>query len=308
MASVSISNSYNNIEVTLDQSGCSGVVYSSYKLYQNGSLYTTFNTTAVYHTFQNVPPGYNYYVIVEIYVAGPTLCQSPTSNTVTVSAYCIPAGQTNMKFSDLAAFYGLNSFDIKLSGVSNPSSGDTIFGKSALPSTGNPSKTTPNAVSELRNTCGGAIDVWGTPPPTYSYFRYTGQLAENLKAGFYKDGLNNVSNYVLAPATPPGSFSYCASFANEQRNYIMQSNGTIGVETIGPKVVKVNFTTSSLQLAMTGTITVKRLSDNATLATATVNASPGTNMWNNPYTLSWTNSANDTKIAVIVDVYQNCVV
>lgn len=162
MPAVSITASLNDITATVTStSPCSGIVFISYKLYQNGSLYLTSNVNNTTLTFNDVPLGFDYYVIIDIYTSGPTYCDTATSNTVTIFSYCIPSGQTNIRFSKLASFYELNTSNLVLSGTNNPSSGANIFGRSALPNTGSPSKTRPNSISELRNTCGGIVDSFG---------------------------------------------------------------------------------------------------------------------------------------------------
>jgi hypothetical protein len=157
MASVVIAGIKNDIQCVTQTTPCSSFIFITYKLYQGLSLYTSFSTTAPSYTFNDVPVGFDYYVQIEIYTAGPTLCDSATSNTITLTSYCIPSNATNISFNKLREFYDLNSFDVLLSGPNNPSSGNSIFGKSSLPNTGTPSKTRPNAVSELRSYCNGVI-------------------------------------------------------------------------------------------------------------------------------------------------------
>jgi hypothetical protein len=301
MASVSIVNSFDSIQITVDFTGCSGVLFVTHKLYQNSSLYTSFSTTGPNHTFVNVPVGFDYYVISDIYVTGPTLCESPTSNTVTITSYCIPAGQTNIKLSLLADFYSLPSFDILLSGPNNPSSGNSIFGKSALPSSGSPSKTRPNSISELRNTCGGARDVFANFQSAESYFNYKGTIGEFLNCGFKVDGINGLF-YTLESYPPFSDNLFCTLF-DKTRNEIRQSNGVIGVDTIGTKTLKIGFTETNTIYQLTGTVTVKRLSDNTTLTSTSFNHPAGSNLYTTLVTVSWTNSVT-TKVAVIVDVDQ----
>lgn len=163
MAAISITSSTNNVICTVTStSPCGAIIYITYKLYQNGSLYTSQNINGTSHTFTSVPVGYNYYVIIDIYTAGPTFCTSATSNTISITNYCIPIGATNMSMSKLGGFYGLTITNVLLSGTNNPSTSGTIFGNSDLPTSGSPSKLRPNAISELRNRCGGAFtwDFW----------------------------------------------------------------------------------------------------------------------------------------------------
>lgn len=159
MASVVITSAKNDIFCSTQTTPCGSFIYITYKLYQGGSLYSTFNTTAPSYSFNDVPLGFNYYVVIEIYNAGPTLCDSATSNTVTLTSYCIPSGANDLSFGKLKEFYDLYSYDVKLSGTNDPSTSGSIFGNSDLPNSGSPSKLRPNAVSELRNRCGGAV-VW----------------------------------------------------------------------------------------------------------------------------------------------------
>lgn len=178
MASVVITALTNDILCSTQVTPCSSFIFITYKLYQGGSLYSTFSTTAPSYTFNDVPLGFNYYVIIDIYEAGPTLCQSATSNTVTLTSYCIPSNATNIGFNQLRAFYDLNSYNVALSGPNNPSTSGTIFGNSDLPSSGSPSKTRPNAVSELRNRCGGTV-VW-TNVKDYLVFRIVSNNSYNV--------------------------------------------------------------------------------------------------------------------------------
>ncbi len=311
MASISIVASSNNIVCTWETSGCSGVVYTALNLYKDSVFYTSFNTTGINHTFTDVPVGSNYYVIANIYTTGPTLCSSPTSNTVSVVSYCIPTGQTNIRFSDLATFYDLNLFDIKLSGTNNPSSGSNIFGRSTLPNTGNPSKTTPNAVSELRNTCGGVTDIYNTTGN--SFVIYTGQTAENLTTGFL---INSQPSNVLfySPLFPGNPYVYCGNFIDTKSgSSAYQVNGIADIESSGSKTIRIAFSknlskTLTLDLALSGTIVVKRLSDNATLTSTNISLNSGVNPYTNSYTLSWSNSSNNTKIGITITVSQVCIV
>jgi hypothetical protein len=158
MPAVSITASTNNITATVTStSPCSGIIFITYKLYQNGSLYLTSSVNDTTLTFNNVPVGFDYYVIIDIFTSGPTFCDTATSNTVTIINYCIPNDATNISMSKLGIFYGLTLTNLLLSGPNDPSTAGSIFGNSDLPNTGSPSKTRPNAVSELRGRCGGSF-------------------------------------------------------------------------------------------------------------------------------------------------------
>lgn len=111
------------------------------------------------HTFFTVPSGQYQVQITSEYEDSETWihCHTSLSDNFTVTPlyYCIPSDATDISFSKLATFYSLSSTNISLSGPDDPSSGETIFAKSDLPLTGSPSKSRPNAVSELRGDCGG---------------------------------------------------------------------------------------------------------------------------------------------------------
>jgi hypothetical protein len=449
----------------------------TYTLKKNGSSFSVVGpTTTVGNTWTFLETGtYTVEVLVEQFDDTPAwvTCQnyihSGSQNINT--AFCIPSGATNIKFSDLAIHYGVPPGEIRLSGPNNPSTGANIFGQSGLPATGTISRTIANAVSELRNHCGGGVDnfngwtaslkfssssfttalggfvVFGNyvvewknistgavqttcplnsssvtflcsvevispystsllapspysvrilrndtvvhttsrashsvgktsnsfvctlsagqsvifqtmsqeevlggtcdsvmiinmsgeitavnaggtarpavfpnyrsymfvyeanpctaPPATTSYFRYTGKLTENFNCGFKVDGSNGLVN-TLRPYPSGENFVSCADFIN-QRSEIIQSNTTASVETAGPKSIKIGFTTLNLQITLTGTVTVRRLSDNVVLATATLNRSPGTNLYSNTTALTWSNAVSNTKIGVEVDVVQACI-
>lgn len=160
MPAISITAYTNDITATVTStSPCSGIVFISYKLYQNGSLYLTSNVNNTTLAFNDVPVGFDYYVIIDIYTSGPTYCDTATSNTVTITSYCLPSGATNISMKKLARFYNLSVTNIQLSGTSNPSSSGTIIGNSDLPSSGDPSKARPNSLGELRSRCAG-IHTW----------------------------------------------------------------------------------------------------------------------------------------------------
>jgi surface protein len=143
----------------------------TYWLYKDGILYLTTGPTLNVGEFWNdLPPG-NYYVLIlveyfdNIFSNQYQFCQIyDTRNefsNITITAppnFCIPSDATNISFSRLARFYNLPLSTILLSGPNNPSVSGSIFGNSVLPLTGTISKTTPNAVSELRGSCGGVMD------------------------------------------------------------------------------------------------------------------------------------------------------
>lgn len=163
MPAVSITAYTNDITATVTStSPCSGIVFITYKLYQNGSLYLTSSVNNTTLTFNDVPVGFDYYVIIDIYTSGPTFCDTATSNTVTITSFCIPTGATFMSMNKLARFYNITVSNVLLSGPNNPSTSGSIFGNSDLPNTGSPSKTRANAISELRGRCGGihSWDFW----------------------------------------------------------------------------------------------------------------------------------------------------
>lgn len=160
MPAVSITAYTNDITATVTStSPCSGIVFITYKLYQNGTLYLTSSVNNTTLTFNDVPVGFDYYVIIDIYTTGPTFCDTATSNTVTITSFCIPTGATNMNMEKLARFYNLTVSNVLLSGPNDPSTTGSIFGNSDLPNTGSTSKTRPNSISELRGRCGG-IQTW----------------------------------------------------------------------------------------------------------------------------------------------------
>jgi hypothetical protein len=300
-----------------ESGNCTGTISYDVQLFKDDVLHINFNSSATNHSFVNLLPGI-YYLTIVIYTfdnfdSVGELCDSGTSASIVLSTpavanYCIPSDRTNIRFSDLAAFYDINNADIRLSGITNPSSGTSIFGRSVLPDTGIISKTTPNAVSELRGTCGGVSDIFRTTSVGDSFFRYTGTVSEgsNFSAGF---GINSSTGMFLFlnPSSPNLSFSVCGEFTN-QRPEIRQTNGVIGVDDAGSKTIRIVFASSNLKVPLTGTIIVRRLSDNAIVASSIINSPIGANLFVNGYTLNWSNSANNTKISVIVTVDQGCVV
>jgi|GEM_PF-6338898 thiol-disulfide isomerase/thioredoxin len=143
------------------QGNCSGSVTYDVQLFKDNVLYINFNTTSTGYGFSSLPSG-SYYLTIVAYSFG-ELCDTGTSRSVIMGNYCIPIDAINISFSKLASFYGLTVTDIKLSGVNNPSTSESIFGRSNLPNTGINSKSRPNSISELRGTCGG-VRPWDSSP------------------------------------------------------------------------------------------------------------------------------------------------
>lgn len=449
----------------------------TYTLKRNGTTVSVIGRTSTRgNTWSGLTDGdYTLEILVEQFDDTPAwiVCQNhinPTTLTLNTS-FCIPANATNIKFSDLAIHYGVPPGEIRLSGPNNPSTGNNIFGQSGLPATGTISRTIANAVSELRNHCGGVVDnfngwtaslkfsgssfttalgglvvfnnyvvEWknistgavqttcplnsssvtfscnvevlspysttflapspysvrvlragtvvhttsrashsvgktsnsfvctlsagqeaifqlmsqeevtggtcdsvmainmfgeitavsagGTSRPavfpnyreftfiyeanpctapvaTTSYFRYSGNLTENFNCGFKVDGNTGIF-YSLSPYSPGQSFASCANFET-QRPESRQSNTTASVETSGSKSIKICFTTTNLQITLTGTVIVRRLSDNVVLASANISRSSGTNLYTTSTGLTWSNAVNNTKIGIEVDVSQPCI-
>lgn len=293
----------------------SGVSYYDGVLYRDGLVYETFNTTSTTRDFLNVGNGSFLLEIYATYNGNP--CDVGESNILTIflGNYCIPSSQTNLKFSDLRTFYGQNniaSTNIRLSGISNPAEVGTIFGESDLPLTGTNSKTRPNAVSELRGSCGGVVDTFTTT--ANSVVKYSGRLAEtlNVQTGFLIDSQpSNILFYTPLYSGDP--YQICGFFEDTQPgSNIILTNGTYDVESTGSKTIRIAFSINSsktltLALALSGNITVKNLGTNATVASTTISLAAGQNPYTNSYQLSWTNSGT-TKIGVFINVQQTCIV
>lgn len=444
----------------------------TYTLKEGATTIATFGPSDfIGHNFEGLANGtYTVEVLLEIDTGIWSFCRTYIHpDSLTISLFCIPLAATNVRFSDLAVHYGVTPGEIRLSGPNNPSTGDNIFGKTLLPASGTISRARPNAVSELRDHCGGIVDNfnqwtvtlkylgssfttefggitetydWGiewrnistgvtqntcpsnnssvtflckanvinnwtiplppnpyqvvvkrsetvvhttsrssdtlgetsnsfvctlssgqtatisisrqvevtqgcdeiltinlsalvtsstinsvsnpvgfpdsatvgfikegdpcvTPPTTTSYVRYTGRLTEELRCGFKKDGNDGIFN-TLTPHASAGSFTSCTYFESE-REQAIQSNTTASVETIGAKSIKIGFTSLRSSITLTGTVTVKRLSDNVVVASASINKPPGTNLFTSTTDLTWSNAAADTKIGIEVDVDQSCI-
>lgn len=266
MASVTITALKNDIRCITQTTPCSSYIFITYKLYQGLSLYTTFSTTAPSYTFNDVPVGFDYYVQIEVYNAGPTLCDSATSNTVTLTSYCIPSNATDVTFNKLKDFYDLNSFDVLLSGPNNPSTAGSIFGNSGLPTTGTVSKTRPNAVSELRGACGGVIP-WES----------------------------NIHEIAVAVVTSD-STTVTAEVRDNSSNVLWESLGISGVTSCNLSQQKVNFNMTDTDSKYTVTIT-KSGSIIGTLYMAIIRSDPsGTAIYSNTFSVNTSNSYSQTTV------------
>jgi len=154
MASLSFFNTNDTIFVTITSS-CSSPLYATYDLYRNGMFYQSGTISPYGANLGQFPLG-NYNIDVVVFEGDPIfICDSGSADGVVINTLleCIPLNQNNISFSALADFYDLQTDEILLSGPNNPASGATIFGLSSIPTTGTPSKTRPNAVSELRGDC-----------------------------------------------------------------------------------------------------------------------------------------------------------
>ena len=154
MASLSFFNTNDTIFVTITSS-CSSPLYATYDLYRNGMFYQSGTISPYGANLGQFPLG-NYNIDVVVFEGDPIfICDSGSADGVVINTLleCIPINQNNLSFSALADFYDLQTDEILLSGPNNPASGATIFGLSSIPTTGTPSKTRPNAVSELRGDC-----------------------------------------------------------------------------------------------------------------------------------------------------------
>lgn len=140
-----------------------------YRLFKDNVIYNTFGPTFdIGRTYTNLPPG-SYNITIEsqyeAFGTGTGYVECFTydttfdfSNIVIQQSFCIPSNATNLSMSNLAKFYGLDLNQILLSGPNNPSTSGSLFGNSDLPNSGTISKTRPNAMSELRGSCGGFYD------------------------------------------------------------------------------------------------------------------------------------------------------
>lgn len=200
---------------------CSPLVFTTVKLFKNGTEIATFNTSGFAHDWPGQYTAGDYYSTVTGFNGDPpTQCDTGTSSTITLSSFCLPVSPTNVSFSKLRLFYGIVSADdIALSGPNNPSSGTSIFGSSALPNTGTISKTIPNAVSELFNTCGG-VQTWESWPFVLA-FGSTQTLS--CDAGIGATTTYYVNNQTLTSATSLWSNSSLTTLVTTAGWY---SNGT----------------------------------------------------------------------------------
>lgn len=162
----------NNLSVFWDSNdlevcGASDYRYI-YQLFRDGNLFQSDGPTLeVGWSWSNLPEGtYNCTVVSQYEAFGPgsgfSQCSSYFSGNIVIDVpapvFCIPIDATNMSMKNIAKFYGVDADNILLSGPNNPSTPGSLFGNSDLPNTGSPSKTTPNAISELRGRCGGFYD------------------------------------------------------------------------------------------------------------------------------------------------------
>lgn len=153
MASLSFFNINDTIYLTITSS-CVNPIYAAYDLYRNNTLYQSGSVSPSGANLGQFPLG-TYRIDVTIFEDDFSLCDAGSADGVVINTLleCIPVNQNNLSFSALADFYDLQTDEILLSGPNNPASGATIFGLSSIPTTGSPSKTRPNAVSELRGDC-----------------------------------------------------------------------------------------------------------------------------------------------------------
>ncbi len=183
MASLSFFNTNDTIFVTITSS-CSSPLYATYDLYRNGMFYQSGTISPYGANLGQFPLG-NYNIDVVVFEGDPIfICDSGSADGVVINTLleCIPLNQNNISFSALADFYDLQTDEILLSGPNNPASGATIFGLSSIPTTGTPSKTRPNAVSELRGDCRYVTDG------VFSYEVYL----ESNSTKFFIDSSGNI--------------------------------------------------------------------------------------------------------------------
>jgi hypothetical protein len=176
MASLSFFNTNDFIFVTITSS-CSSPVYATYDLYKDNSFYQSGTISPYGANLGQFPLG-TYNIDVVVFEGDPIfICDTGSADGVVINTLleCIPLNQNNLSFSALADFYDLQTDQILLSGPNDPASGATIFGLSSLPTMGSPSKTRPNAVSELRGDCRYVTD---------GIFSYEAYLESNLSKFF----------------------------------------------------------------------------------------------------------------------------
>jgi hypothetical protein len=184
--SISTSGSNINYAITWEGFGCTGTRELIFRLFDiNRNAVVTsilinsgLNTTGTYNgTFSSIYQGV--FTIFAIFKCDGTLASiyespehvhgstipppSPSEdpppvtndpNSPSSGGICIPTtgavsmGDLNVIFNRVRTLS-----NTLLSGTSNPSVSPSLFGISFLPLTGNPSKTTPNAISEFRGYC-----------------------------------------------------------------------------------------------------------------------------------------------------------
>lgn len=160
---LSVSWNYGDIE------NCGGDTYRYYyRLYKDNVIYSNIGPTFEQnYTWFGLPPGtYRVEVDSQLEPFGPgsgwSTCTQYASGNITIAqvSHCIPSNATDISGSRLAKFYGLSTSNLQFSGPNNPSTAGSIMGESDLPASGTISKARPNAVSELRGSCGGVMP-WG---------------------------------------------------------------------------------------------------------------------------------------------------
>jgi hypothetical protein len=182
MASLSFFNINDTIYITITSS-CVNPIYAAYDLYRDNTLYQSGSISPFGANLGQFPLG-TYRIDVTIFEDDFSLCDAGSADGVIINTLleCIPLNQNNLSFSALADFYDLQTDEILLSGPNDPASGATIFGLSSIPTTGSPSKTRPNAVSELRGDCRYVTD---------GVFSYEVYLESNSSKFFIDDTGNS---------------------------------------------------------------------------------------------------------------------
>lgn len=161
---VSVSIAFNGsggIDASWSGGNCAPLSFYNVILLKDGDVFATFsdNPPSGGTTFNNVGEGAFIVNVAafsqDIFTGDFFQCDLGQSNTLT--RFCIPSNATDVSMRRLSRFYNVPISNIQLSGPNNPSTSGSIFGNSDLPNTGNPSKTRPNAISELRGRCGGVV-------------------------------------------------------------------------------------------------------------------------------------------------------
>jgi hypothetical protein len=197
-------DSFGNITVDWEDPVLCSPSYFTIQVYKNDILFSSINVNAQdrswFFSFSVIGFGKFYFEILaylqEFGAPTPTLCEVQTTNTLINGVEdCIPINVNNLSFSTLSKFYSLGiKDDLELSGPNNPSTGNTIFGKSPLPlSGGTANKTRPNAVSELRGSC-----VF-TPNPIFNYsveFVYESNFIDPTNTAYQGGYLQTTYNLV----------------------------------------------------------------------------------------------------------------